>query len=99
MVLFDSVSRIFRVCALAEGSLIWRRQPFKNLVPEWGVMASYQDDWQLGSIARERGCLSASSCKLKVMHIWKPALGPGVGSLKDHLVQTVVGSVSNCLDC
>ena len=99
MVLFDLVPRIFRVRALAEGSPIWRRQPLENLVPEWGVRASYQDDQQLGSTARGRGCLSASSCKLKVMHIRKPAPGPGLGSLKGHLVQTVVGSVSNCLDC
>lgn len=99
MVLFDFVLRMFRVHALAEGSPIWRRQALENLVPECGVRASYQDDQQLGSTARGRGCLSASSCKLKVMHIQKPAAGPGVGSLKDHLVQTVVGSVSNCLDC
>lgn len=97
MVLFDLVPRIFGVRALAEGSPIWRRQPLENLVPEWGMRASYQDDQQLGSTARGRG-LPASSCKLKVMHIRKPAPGPGGGSLKGHLVQTVVGSVSNCLD-
>lgn len=76
MVLFDFVLRMFRVHALAEGSPIWRRQPLESLVPECGVRASYQDDW-LG-IQPVGGCLSASSCKLKVMHIQKPAAGPGL---------------------
>lgn len=35
----------------------------------------------------------------KVTDARKPASGPALGSLKVHLVQTVMGSVSNCLDC